>query len=48
MWIWVNFLTVGSVFHLVLLKYHGLYLEYPATLPYRTACCIPQHFQMKS
>ena len=23
----------GSVFHLVLLRYHGLYAEHPATLP---------------
>ena len=37
-----------SVSHLVLLKYHGLYVDHPATLLKRRACCIPQHFQMKS
>ena len=30
-----------SEFHLVLLKYHGLYVEHPATLLKRRACCIP-------
>ena len=33
-----------SVFHLDLLKYHGLYVEHPATLLKRRACCIPQLF----
>ena len=36
-----------SVFHLVLLKYHGFYVEHPATLLKRRAYCIHQHFQMK-
>ena len=38
----VNILEVDNVFHLVLMKYHGLYAEYPAT-----PCCIRHHFQMK-
>ena len=37
--IWVNVLKVDRVFHLLLLKNHGLYIEDPATLPYRKACC---------
>ena len=43
----VNVLKVGNVVHLVLLNYHGLYVENPATLPYGRACCMLQHFQWK-
>ena len=35
--------VADSVFHLALLKYHGLYVEHPATLLNRRACCILQH-----
>ena len=45
--IFVIVLKVDNVFHLVLQKYHGLYVEHPATLGQRKACCILQYFQMK-
>ena len=38
----VNVLRIDSVFHLDLLKYHGLYAEHPATHPKKRVCCTLQ------
>ena len=45
---WEDVKVTDNAFHPVPLKYHGLYIEHLATLLYREACYILQHFQMKS